>query len=211
MDQMSYILFLCTAVPMLLMLVPIEKGSRKVVFFMLVGMFCCLFVSELNGLLLKLTDSDLLYFTTNITPITEEIIKAVPILLYAILFTDNRKNIITASFSVGVGFALLENLMIMTQNFKTVDLFFAIVRGFSSGLMHSICTIIIGFFIVFINKRRKTFIAGTISALNFAMVYHSVFNMLVQANSLAANIIGFLLPISSYAVLNIFFLKKSRQ
>ena len=211
MDQMSYILFICTAAPMLLMLIPIEKGSRKVILFMLTGMFCCLFVSELNGLLLNAADAELLYFTTNVTPVTEEIVKALPILLYAFYLTDSRKNIITAAFSVGVGFALLENLMIMAQNFRTVDLFFAVVRGFSSGLMHSICTIVIGFSIVFVKNLRKAYVTGTISALNFAIIYHSVFNMLVQADSTAANVIGFLLPLSTYAVVNILFLKKSRR
>ena len=211
MDQMSYILFICTAAPMLLMLIPIEKRSRRVVLFMLIGMFCCLFVSELNGLLLRLTGADLLYFTTNITPITEELVKTVPILLYALHFTKDHRDIVTASFSVGVGFALLENLMVMMQNAGKVNLLFAVIRGFCSGLMHSICVIIIGFFIIFFRKYRKVFWAGMISALNFSVVYHSVFNSLVQADSVAAHIVGFLLPISSYAVMTAFFLSKAKR
>lgn len=210
MDQMSYILFICIAAPMLLMFIPIEKHSRKVVLFMLIGMFCCLFVSEVNGLILNKSGADLLYLTTNITPITEEIVKALPILVYALLYSDDRKEIITISFSIGVGFALLENLMILTQHFNTVDLFFAVVRGFCSGLMHSICTVLVGFFIIFVRKRHKIFAAGTISALNFAIVYHAVFNLLVQADSTAAHVVGFLLPISTYALINVFFLKKIR-
>ncbi len=70
MDSMSYILFICIAVPMAMMLIPIEKKSRKIVVALLVGMFCCLFVSEVNGLLLRLTRSSTLYFTTNISPLT---------------------------------------------------------------------------------------------------------------------------------------------
>ena len=203
MDTMSYILFICVAAPILLMLLPIEKKSRKVVLFMLIGMFCCLFISEVNGLLLKISDVQLIYFTTNITPITEEIIKALPVLFFAVVYSDDRTDIITASFSVGVGFAILENLIILTQNFRDVTLGFAIARGFCSGLMHSICTIAIGYFIVFVKKKTKIFITGSLSALNIAIIYHSVFNLLVQASSPAAKHIGLLIPFLTYLILNI--------
>lgn len=203
MDTMSYILFICVAAPILLMLLPIEKKSRKVVLFMLIGMFCCLFISEVNGLLLNLSDMQLIYFTTNITPITEEIIKALPVLFFAVVYSDDRTDVITVSFSIGVGFAILENLIILTQNFRDVTLGFAIARGFCSGLMHSICTIAIGYFIVFVKKKTKIFITGSLSALNIAIIYHSVFNLLVQASSPAAKHIGLLIPILTYLILNI--------
>ncbi len=211
MDTMNYILFICTATPMLLMLIPIEKGSRKVIFFMLIGMFCCLFISEVNGFFLNISDFDLLYFTINITPVTEEIIKTLPVLLFALICSDSRKDIITASFSVGVGFAMLENLMILTQNFQSVDLWFALIRGFCSGLMHSICTIAIGFFIVFIKKRHKIFVAGSITALNLAIVYHSVYNLLVQASSRIARISGLGLPLITYTIVNLTLIVRIRQ
>lgn len=208
---MSYILFICVAAPILLMLLPIEKQSRKVVLFMLTGMFCCLFVSEINGLILRLSDMSLIYFTTNITPVTEEIIKALPVLFFAIVFSDNKKDIITASFSVGVGFAILENLIILTQNFQDVNLGFALARGFCSGLMHSICTIAIGYFIVFVKKKVKIFLTGSVSALNIAIIYHSVFNLLVQSDSEAARHIGLLIPFLTYAILNTVIIIKLSQ
>ena len=199
---MSYILFICVAAPILLMLLPIEKNSRKVVLFMLTGMFCCLFISEVNGLILRVSDMSLLYFTTNITPVTEEIIKTIPVLFFALVFTDNKKDIITASFSVGVGFAILENLIILTQNFRDVNIWFAVVRGFCSGLMHSICTIAVGYFLIYIRKKTKIFIAGSVSALNIAIIYHSVFNLLVQSEHAAARGIGLMIPLLTYVVLN---------
>ncbi len=211
MDSMSYILFICVAAPILLMLLPIEKKSRKVVLSMLTGMFCCLFASEVNGLILRASDMSLLYFTTNITPITEEIIKALPVLFFAIVFSDNKKDIITISFSVGVGFAILENLIILTQHFSEVNIWFAFARGFCSGLMHSMCTTAIGNFIVFIKKKKKIFITGSVSALNIAIIYHSVFNLLVQADSVTAQHIGLFIPFITYVILNIIFILKSKS
>ena len=211
MDSMSYILFICVAAPILLMLIPIEKQSRKVVLFMLTGMFCCLFISEVNGVLLNALDTSLLYFTTNITPVTEEIIKALPVIFFAVVFSDDKKTIITASFSVGVGFAILENLIILTQNFKDVNIGFALARGFCSGLMHSICTVAIGYFIAFIKKKKKIFITGSLSALNIAIIYHSVFNLLVQADSAAARNAGLLIPFLTYVIINIVFIVRQKR
>ncbi len=209
--NMSYILFICIAVPLVLMLLPIEKKSRKVVLFLLVGMFVCLFASEINGLLLNSTSLNLTYFTTNITPVTEELLKAIPIIYYAAVFSDDRRSIVTVAFSVGVGFALLENMIILTQHFSSVNLFFACIRGFSSGLMHSICTVMTGYFASNIYKKRKIFLSGTICALNLAIVYHSVFNMLVEANATPANYVGYFLPIITYALINLFFNPKKQK
>ena len=42
---------------------------------MIVGMFCCLFVSELNHILLDAYNNDMFYVTTTITPVTEEVVR----------------------------------------------------------------------------------------------------------------------------------------
>lgn len=208
MDSMSYILFICIAVPMVMMLVPIEKESRKIVIALLIGMFCCLFVSEINGLLLRLTKSSILYFTTNVTPLTEELVKVLPVIYYASVFSDDRKSVTTVAFATGVGFAMLENIIILTQHISTVNLVFAMIRGFSTGLMHSISTMLIANYIPYIRKRKKLYLCGTLCTFNLAVVFHSVFNLLVEADSVVANRIGYFLPISIYLIINIFLFKK---
>lgn len=208
MDSMSYILFICIAVPLAMMLVPIEKKSRKIVVALLMGMFCCLFVSEVNGLLLRLTKSTTLYFTTNVTPFTEELVKVLPVIYYASVFSDDRKSVTTVAFATGVGFAMLENIIILTQHIATVNLVFAIIRGFSTGLMHSISTMLIANYIPYIHKKKKLYLCGTLCTFNLAVVFHSVFNLLVEADSVIANRIGYILPISIYLIINIFVYKK---
>lgn len=208
MDSMSYILFICIAVPVAMMLVPIEKKSRKVVVALLMGMFCCLFVSEVNGLLLRLTRSTTLYFTTNVTPLTEELVKVLPVIYYASVFSNDRKSVTTVAFATGVGFAMLENIIILTDHIATVNLIFAVIRGFSTGLMHSISTMLIANYIPYIRKKRKLYLCGTLCTFNLAVVFHSVFNLLVEADSVVANRIGYILPISIYLVVNIFVYKR---
>lgn len=221
MESMSYILFVCIAVPVAMMLLPIEKKSRKVVLALLVGMFCCLFVSEVNGLLLRLTKSSTLYFTTNVTPLTEELIKILPVVYYASVFMERKKkakitqkeriSIVTAAFAIGVGFAMLENVIILIRNIDSVNMLFAIIRGFSTGLMHSICTMLIANFIPYIYSNKKLYYCGTLCTFNLAVVFHAIFNLLVEAESGVANNIGYLLPIIIYLILNIFVLKTLRM
>ena len=47
--------------------------------------------------------------------------------------------------------------------------------------MHSICTAAIGMGICYVRKRRKLFFSGTFSLLIFAIIYHAIFNSLVQS------------------------------
>lgn len=186
-------------------MIPISKGlSRRTVIFIFIGICSCLFISEVNGLLLNITDAKSRYFTINITPITEELIKGIPIYLYAKFISDKDRELRTLAFSVGVGFAVLENIVILMQHYESVDLFFAIVRGFASGLMHSMCTIIIATFLSMIHKNKKVYRCGVITAFFFAVVFHSVFNTLVQADSTALQYVGFLLPICTYLALFVF-------
>ena len=209
MDQgMIYILFICIMVPLLMMLPLLEGRSRLFLGYMMIGIFACLFAAGVNGYIKAHVDFDLYYITTNMTPVSEEIIKALPILYYAFLFDANKRRIIPLAFAVGVGFAVLENMIILTQNISTVSLVWAVIRGFSSGLMHGICTSLVGYGISFIKTRRKLFISGTFALLTLAITYHSVFNTLVQSESY--KYWGFVLPICTYIPLIIFSVKSGK-
>lgn len=196
MENMIYILFICMFAPLLLSLPLIKKSSRGIMIFILIGIGVALFISEINGLFLRMMNNNAAYVTTTITPVTEEIIKALPILVYAFVFTDKREKLITASFAVGIGFALFENTYILTQMSTQVTIGWAIIRGFSTALMHGICTAAIGFGMSFIRKKKKLFYCGTIALLLLSVTYHGIFNMLVQSESL--KYFGFFLPVVTY-------------
>ena len=204
MDNLTYIAFIALTVSLALMLPLMEKKTRRVMSFMIVGIFACLFISEVNSIFLKAFGNDVYYVTTTITPVTEEIIKMLPILYFAIVITDDRRTLIANSFAVGVGFALLENVVILTQNVENVTIFWALVRGFGSGLVHGICTVMVGWGISYIKKRRKFFYCGTFALLSAAIIYHAIYNLLVQSEY---QYVGIVLPLLTYIPI-IFFLKK---
>ena len=100
-------------------------------------------------------------------------------------------------------------MIILMQNFQTVSIVWAVIRGFASGLMHGICTSFVGYGISFIKSRRKLFVCGTFALLTLSITYHSLFNTLVQSETY--KYLGFFLPISTYIPFVIFFIKSGKM
>ena len=194
MDNMIYILFISISIPLLLMALLMEKKARLPISFMLIGIFVSVFASEVNGLLSKLLSMDTYSMTVIITPVTEELLKALPILYYAIVISDKRERLFTASMAIGIGFALLENayFLLNSDNFTII---IAIIRAFGAGLMHGMCTLLVGVGISFVKKKRKLFAVGTFGLLSTAIVYHGIYNILIQSEF---STVGALLPIATY-------------
>ena len=196
MEQMSEILFVCIVMPMIPMLFVLpDKRSRLFVGYLMIGALVCLIAGALNTLLLQLFDGDMLYVTTTITPVSEEILKALPVLYLAIFFSDDRDTLLSAAFASGVGFAVLEDAVILAQNPAGVSIGWAFARVVGAALMHGACTSTIGLGMSYINKRRKLFFCGTLSLLITAILFHATFNVLVQSEY---RIAAFILPISLY-------------
>ncbi len=194
-ENLTYILFICVTAPLLLMLLLLKGKSRLLLGYMLIGIFISLSISELDNILLLNLGDNLLYVSTTVTPITEEIVKALPILFYAYLFSDEKDILLPISFATGIGFALFENMTLLTMDVSGASLSWAVVRGFSTALMHGLCTAAIGFGISFVKKRRKLFFCGTFALLTLAIIYHGIFNMLVQSEY---KYLGLALPVVTY-------------
>lgn len=207
MGKITYVLYLCFLIPMALSLFIMRKESRLVVAFVLIGTTVCLIAGEINNRIYLALDKDMLYFTTTVSPVTEELLKALPILLFALFVSDNRQKLAQSAFAVGLGFAIMENMIMITQNLYSVDIKWAIMRGFGASLMHSICTVAVGIGISFVRKRKKLFYCGTLSLLMLAVTYHSIYNTLVLS---PYKYFGVLLPICTYIPLLIFSFKRKK-
>ena len=194
MDNMIYILFISISIPLLLMALLMEKKARLPISFMIIGIFVSVFASEVNGLLSNLLSMDMYSKTVIVTPVSEELLKALPILYYAIVISDKRERLFTASMAIGIGFALLENayFLLNSDNFTII---IAIIRAFGAGLMHGMCTLLVGVGISFVKKKSKMFAVGTFGLLSTAIVYHGIYNILIQSEF---SIVGALLPIATY-------------
>ena len=194
MDNLIYILFVSVFVPILLMACLIEKKARRPIIFVLIGIFVSVFAAEVNGLLGTLLPMSTFEVTIIVTPITEEILKALPVLVFAIVLDAKKEALFTAAMAVGIGFAVLENAYYLLND-ASFNMFDAVIRAFGAGLMHGMCTLLIGVGISFVKKKSKIFVVGTFALLSTAITYHGIYNMLVQSDYRA---VGFLLPISTY-------------
>ena len=194
MDNIIYILFVSIFIPIFLMALLMERKSRLPVLFMLLGIFVSVFASEVNGLLARMLPMDMYSITVIVTPISEELLKALPILYYAVIVSDKREKLFTASMATGIGFAILENAYYLL-NYPDFGMLNAIIRAFGAGLMHGMCTLLVGVGISFVKKKRKLFAVGTFGLLSTAIVYHGIYNILIQSEY---SIVGALLPIATY-------------
>ena len=208
MDNLNYVLFICMAVPLGLSLFLLEHKARQVILYILLGISCCLFISEVNQQILKLFDNDVFYVTTIFTPITEEVIKALPLLFFAYAVSSDRIRLLNISLAMGLGFAILENIIILIDDIQAVTVLWALGRGFASSLMHSVCTAMVGYGLSFISTRKKLFIPGTFSLLFLAITVHAIFNCLMQSDY---PWLGLILPMLCYIPIVIFSLTRRKN
>lgn len=82
---MVYLIFLCIALPLLLMLPILEGRSRRLIGFLLLGLTTALAGFELNTMLFAWSGLDTIRFPLIVTPMTEEVLKALPVGVYAML------------------------------------------------------------------------------------------------------------------------------
>ena len=90
MGNIIYVLFVSISVPVLLMALLVEKKARLPVLFMLIGIVVSVFAGEVNGVLSKVLSMDLYSITVIVTPVSEELLKALPLLYYALVISDKR-------------------------------------------------------------------------------------------------------------------------
>lgn len=208
MENISLIFFISIIVPLCVACLIFDKRTRTNIFFLMLGILTCFFCGEFDGFLFQFFDIPEKEFAINVTPIVEEIAKAYPLLIYAFVFSPGRQKLMESAVIVGVGFAIFENVYILSQNIRSVSVGLALIRGFGSGMMHGVSTLAVGYGISFIVMRRKLFITGSLGMLCVAVAYHSIYNELVQS---PLRIVGFILPILTFIPFCVFLKRKAKQ
>jgi RsiW-degrading membrane proteinase PrsW (M82 family) len=120
-----------------------------------------------------------------VAPIVEEILKSI-IVIYIVSRADFNYIVDGAlyGFGAGIGFAMIENIQYVTNNVE-IALFVAVIRVFSTNLMHATGSGIIG--TAWANTRGdKSKRAWLIIALGylFSIIFHAVFNSMVSSGTI---------------------------
>lgn len=195
MENPHLMLFLCLIAPLSMMLFIFKSRQRVILGFLLSGIFMCLFAGEINGLISNSTDAPLRFLTVNITPIVEEVLKAIPIVFIAFLIKPDSQLLLESSITVGVGFATMENVCLLFDTASFVSAWTIIARGLGAGMMHGVSTLAVGYSMTIASANKKLTYTGTVAALSGSIIYHSIYNIMVQS---AYPAVGILLPIASF-------------
>ena len=207
MDNIVYAIFICLMTPLLLSLALLRGRARLIIGYFLIGSTICLVASELNGVIYPYFEN-MTSFSTTISPIIEEIFKALPVLYFAFMVSDKRITLVQISFAVGLGFALTENAIVLVRNLSDVDVLWALIRGLGAGLMHGVCTVTVGIGMSMVHKKKKLFVCGTLALLFMAITYHAIYNSIVTSDY---KYFGFALPFITYIPINLVFRKKAKE
>lgn len=197
-EHAHLMIFVCIATPLSMMLFVFKGRAKAVLGFLLAGIFMCLFAGEINGLIQKVTDLPMSFLTVNVTPVTEEILKALPIVFMAFLLKPGRGSLLEYSIAAGVGFATLENACMLFDYSSSLSALNIIARGFGAGMMHGISTLAVGYSMLYVIAHKRMSYAGTVAALSIAIIYHSIYNIVVQS---AYPVLGILLPTVTFVPL----------
>ena len=195
MGNTNLMLFICLAAPLSMMFFIFKGRSRQILAFLFAGIFMCMLAGEINGLCLSKTDSDIWFLTVNVTPIVEEVLKALPVVFIAFVLKPDSQFLLEAAIMVGVGFATMENVCLLFGSSNALSAWIIVSRGIGAGMMHGVSTLAVGYSMTFASSKRKLSYVGTIAALSMAIIYHSVYNIMVQSDY---PLIGILLPIVTF-------------
>ena len=192
---MTYIenVFICLTAPLLVAVFCADGQRRRSMLFMLAGMVACLFSSYISSFIAIVEEADAMTASLEIAPTVEECMKFVPLLFYLLVFEPKRRAVVVEALMVAVGFATLENACYLAANGADHALRL-LIRGFSTGAMHVVCGALTVVGMLSVWDRLPMRVVGTMGTLCLAIVWHAVFNLLVEQSGAVA-VFGYALPV----------------
>ncbi|HJJ48665.1 MAG TPA: PrsW family glutamic-type intramembrane protease [Methanocorpusculum sp.] len=190
----AFYVSLCIAAPLLLMLfIQQEKKSRLLILFLLFGILSADLSGVFNSLVAEMCRASDFETALYVAPLVEEMLKALPVIIFFLLVKPDFKTIIGLGVAVGVGFATIENIQYLFA-YGTDDIVFILVRGFSTGIMHAMTVSILAAALVFISRSRITLMLGAVGMLSVSISMHSIYNLLVNGLGFWPYV-GYFLPV----------------
>ncbi|MBR2832415.1 MAG: PrsW family intramembrane metalloprotease [Oscillospiraceae bacterium] len=195
-------ILLCIAVPLLITLFFLRGNARRCIASLLIGMIACLLAAYISGYLQLVTGSTEHNTAVFLSPIVEELLKCMPLLLY-LLLAPKENELLIASVAIGAGFATFENCCHLLS-VGASSLLFVLIRGLAVGVMHIVCTTALALGLMVCRRHRALTIAGILGALSLAVGFHGLYNLLVSVEG-CSSYVGYALPIITAAALSFLF------
>lgn len=202
MDIITIEIVLCVLLPICLLCFFLDSKPRSLMMAFMSGVIACLCAYWVNTFIIDTTDMETEYFITTIAPMIEELVKYLPIIVLMKHEKNNIKSTAALAFAVGVGFCVVENLSYLVIYIETANIIWIIARSVGTGLMHSISATIIGIGLYFSYSEKHIRLLLNMSVYFFAVMYHGLFNILVQSEYF--KVLAILIPVLSYLLVQAF-------
>lgn len=202
---MTYIenIYICIVLPLLLSLFFTDGKARTNTVFILIGMTVCYLSAYVNSFFSAFYMTDAVTAAVEISPVCEEIMKLIPLLMYVVIFEPKRRDIPAAAIAVSVGFATFENVCFLTEN-GAENFFFLLARGMSAGALHILCGIVFGGGIAYVFGHDWLMLTGSVGILGISIVFHALYNLMITSDGVFRQI-GYVFP--SVLIVLLFILK----
>ena len=192
-------ILICIAMPLLIAVFFIKGSARRFTEAFLLGMGVCLLAGYINGFISysgAFSETDTSIF---IAPITEEIMKFIPLLVGLALIRPEDRLLFIIAAGIGAGFATFENCCyILTTGAQSF--MYVLIRGMAVGVMHIVSMLAVAFGTVVVRRYRVLSLAGMVGALSFSVTVHGLYNLLVSKPGITSNI-GYAFPLVMSAAL----------
>lgn len=162
-----------------------------------------------NSLVDMAFQNDILTISVS-APIFEELMKAIPIFLFFLIFSkyfnDTMDGIIYSAV-VGIGFAMSENMLYYSNAYNTygVDKLFSVIvsRGVATVFAHPCFTMCFGLSLAYSlkTKNKNSKIVLPIIGYIFAVIFHSMWNSSILLNSNIFNMLYFVVSVPIIALI----------
>lgn len=192
-------ILICIAVPLLIALVFIRSNAQRFAAALLAGMGVCLLAAYISSFINALTDFGEIPTAVYISPVVEELMKLLPLLLFLNILPPEDGPLLLAAAGIGTGFAIFENCCFLASP-EMSSFAFVAVRGFAVGVMHVVSALALALGLVLVRRFRALQLPGVLGALSLSMTFHGLYNLLV-AHPGAPAVVGYILPLLTTAVL----------
>ena len=192
-------ILVCMAVPLLLTLFFVRDNARQFILNFLLGMAACLLGAYVSGFLNVATGMGVEDTAVFISPLTEEIMKFLPLLFYFLMFEPQDDRLFHAAVGIGAGFASYENVCSMVSS-GAKSLGFLLILGLAVGVMHIVSVFAMMLGLVIARRFKAMRLASMVGALSLSMLFHGAYNLLVSEPGVTSAI-GYAMPLATAVIL----------
>ena len=186
-------ILLCIAAPLLLSLLFVRDQARQYVLVFVTGMVACLLAAYITGFLRLLIGWEETEVRIFISPVVEELIKLLPLLILLLLSEPKDDTLLLLAVALGTGFSTFENCCSLLSS-GNISLSFVIIRGLAVGVMHIVSVTALTLGIIAARRLSAMSLPALAGAFSISVVFHGLYNLLVSVPG-APTYVGLCLPV----------------